>query len=176
MATKSVSAEDEMRSFCESVGELILWSSAIDGQLTKAVIRTQRLSETPMLEPIVAELGARVKVEVLRAWAKHIKAKDWSKGISTWADKVEKVNTYRNMAAHYQVAESDGKLILHSSEARKLLKSIKGLKPSPPKNADDISRWVKAAKSAYERGQKVLANLDAMNSCSSINHSVSSRG
>ncbi len=34
-----VEADAEMRAFCEHTGELIYWASAIDAQLTKAVIR-----------------------------------------------------------------------------------------------------------------------------------------
>ena len=41
--------EKQMRDFCTAVGELILWASAIDSQLTKAVIRYFTLTETPCL-------------------------------------------------------------------------------------------------------------------------------
>lgn len=113
-----------------------------------------------MLEPIVAELDARAKVEILRARSKHITTAAWSKGIARWVDKAEKVNGYRNTVAHHQVAVNEGQLILHSAQARKLLKRIKDLKPIPAKTVDDIRRWVEAAKDAYRQGQNVLANLD----------------
>ncbi len=113
-----------------------------------------------MLEPIVAELGARAKVDILRARSKHIKPVAWSQGITTWVNKVEKVNGYRNTVVHHQVAVSGGKLILHSVQARKLLKRIRGLKPAPAKTVDDINQWVEAAKNAYQQGQDVLSNLD----------------
>jgi len=157
-----VEADAEMRTFCESVGELVLWASEIDAQLTKAVIRACSLTETPMLEPIVAELDARAKVEILRARSKHIKKDAWSKGITKWTAKAEKVNGYRNTVAHHQVAVSGGKLILHSPKARKLLKSIKDFKPVPARTVDDIRLWVKAAKDAYDQGRNVLANLDRL--------------
>ena len=66
MTDGMVEADAEMRTFCEGVGELGFWASAIDAQLTKAVIRACSLTESPMLEPIVAELDARAKVEILR--------------------------------------------------------------------------------------------------------------
>jgi hypothetical protein len=157
-----VEGDAEMRTFCEGVGELVLWASAIDAQLTKAVIRAYSLTETPMLEPIVAELDARAKVEILRVRAKHIKTAAWSKGISRWVKKAEKVNGYRNTVAHHQVAVNDGKLILHSAQALKLLKRIKDLRPTPAKTVDDINQWVEAARGAYEQGQNVLANLDRL--------------
>ncbi len=152
----------EMRVFCESVGELILWTSAIDAQLTKAVIRVCCLAESPMLEPIVAELDARAKVEILRARSKHIRSKAWSKGISGWADKAEKVNGYRNTVAHHQVVISDGKFVLFSPQVRKLLKGIKDLKPMPARTVDDIKLWVEVSKDAYTLGQNVLNNLDRL--------------
>jgi hypothetical protein len=150
----------EMRTFCEGVGKLVLWASAIDAQLTKAVIRICRLTETPMLGPIVAELDARAKVEILRARTKHIKIAAWRMGMTRWVNKAEKVNRYRNTVAHHQVALMDGQLTLYSPQARKLLKRIKDLKPTPAKTVDDINRWVEAAIDAYAQGQNVLANLD----------------
>jgi Fe-S cluster biosynthesis and repair protein YggX len=75
-------------------------------------------------------------------------------------DKVEKVNGYRKMVAHHQVLVNDGKLILHSAQARKLLKRIKDFKPMPAKTVDDIHEWIEAARGAYGQGQSVLANLD----------------
>ncbi len=170
MTDGMVEADAEMRIFCEGVGELVLWASAIDAQLTKAVIRAYSLTETPMLELIVAELDARAKVEILRARSKHIKrarskhkkTAAWSEGITRWVKKAEEVNGHRNTVAHQQVAVSDGKLSLYSAQARKLLKRINGLKPAPAKTVDDINRWVEAARDAYEQGQNVLANLDRL--------------
>lgn len=160
MANGMAEADAEMRTFCASVGELVLWASAIDAQLTKAVIRACSLTETAMLEPIVAELDARAKVEILRARSTHIKSTAWSKGITSWVKKVEQVNRHRNTVAHHQVVVNDGKLILHSAQARKLFKRIKDLKPIPAKTVDDVNRWVEAARNAYGQGQNVLANLD----------------
>ncbi len=155
-----VEADAEMRAFCEHTGELIYWASAIDAQLTKAVIRAFSLTETPMLEPIVAELDARAKVAILRARSKHIKPVAWSKGITRWVNKAEKVNGYRNTVAHHQVAVNGGKPILYSAQARKLLKRIVDLKPAPAKTVDDIIQWVEAARGAYQQGQNVLENFD----------------
>jgi len=160
VAVEMVEANAEMQTFCEGVGNLVLWVSVIDAQLTKAVIRACSLTETPMLEPIVAELDARAKIEILRARSKHIKPAAWSKGITNWVIKAEKVNSYRNIVAHHQVVLKDGQLTLYSPQARKLLKSIKDLKQAPAKTIDDINRWVEAARDAYEQGQNVLTNLD----------------
>ncbi len=157
---ETVEADAEMRIFCEGVGELVLWASAIDAQLTKALIRACSLTETPMLEIIVNELGTRAKIEILRARAKLIKTPAWSKGITEWLGKVDEVNRYRNVAAHQPVVFSGEKLIFHLAQAGKLLRSIKNLEQTPACSIDDINQWVEAAKNAYEQGQNVLSNLD----------------
>jgi hypothetical protein len=155
-----VETDAEMRTFCEAVGELVLWASAIDAQLTKAVIRACSLTETPMLEPIIAELGVQTKVQILQTRSDLIKPVAWSEGIKKWVAKAKEVHENRNKVAHQQVAVSDGKLILHSAQARKLLKGIKDLKPTPAKTLNDIHRWVEDARNAYGQGQNVLLNLD----------------
>lgn len=149
----------EMQIFCQGVGELVLLASAIDSQLTNAVIMACSLTVTPLLEPIVAELDARTKIEILRARSKHIRATAWSKGITKWTKKVEDVNRYRNNVAHHLVVMGNGELILYSPQARKLLKRISDSKPTPARNINDINKWVEAARETAGQGQTVLANL-----------------
>lgn len=160
MTDGKVDGDTEIRVFCENVGELVLWASALDAQLTKAVIRACSLTESTMLEPVVAELDVRAKVEIIRGRSKHITEANWSKGIKKWVDQAEKVNGYRNIVAHHQVSVSDGKLVLYSVQARKLLKRITVSKLVPAKTIDDIKQWVEEARNAHKQGQNVLANLD----------------
>lgn len=153
--------EKQMRDFCTAVGELILWASAIDSQLTKAVIRYFTLTETPLLEPVISELPVRTKIDLLRSRSKHITASDWSNEVKSWTNKAEKVNGYRNIAAHHQVVSDDnGKPILFSAQARKLLRRIDGSEVQPARTIDDIHKWVKKAKEAFTDGEEVLVNLD----------------
>lgn len=160
MTGETVEADAEMRIVCEGVGELVLWVSAIDTQLTKALIRACSLTETPMIEIVINELGTRTKIEILRARAKLIEAPVWPENIIKWLGKVDEVNRYRNVAAHQQVVFSDEKLIFRSEQAGKLLRSIKNLEQTPANSVDDINQWVEAAKNAYVQGQNVLSNLD----------------
>lgn len=160
MTDGKVDRDTEIRLFCENVGELVLWASALDAQLTKAVIRACPLTESTMLEPVVAELDARAKVEIIRARSKYVTSAAWSKGIKKWVDQAEKVNGYRNIVAHHQVSVSDGNLVLYSVQARKLLKRITASKLAPAMTIDDIKRWVEEARNAHRQGQNVLANLD----------------
>jgi hypothetical protein len=157
-------AEEEasMRVFCERVGELVLWGAAIDGQLTEAIVRACSLKRSPMLGPIIGELGTRAKCDILRARAKHITNLDWRRGIMSWLATAGQANTYRNTVAHHEVKTVDGKLTLFSGAARKLLASIEDGKPKPPKSVTDINQWIETAKRAYEQGQTVLANLERL--------------
>jgi len=148
-----------MQILCQGVGELVLLASAIDSQLTKAVIMACSLIVTPLLEPIVAELDARTKIEILRARSKHIRQTDWSKGIKKWTKKVEEVNGHRNIVAHHQVAMGNGELILYSPQARKLLRMIGDSELTPARNVNDINKWVVAARETAGHGKIVLANL-----------------
>ncbi len=150
----------EMQSFCAAVGELILWGSALDSQLTKAVIRLFLLKETSMLESVIAELPTRTKIALLRADSKHINASDWQQKIKDWAKATEKVNDYRNIVAHHQAIFENNKLILFSLQATKLLKRIDGSNIQPAQNIDDIRKWIDTAKETIMQGETLLQNLD----------------
>ena len=152
--------EMEMQAFCAAVGELILWGSAIDSQLTKAVIRLFLLKETPMLESVIAELPTRTKIALLRADSKHISAPEWRQKIKDWANKTEKVNDNRNIVAHHQAKFENGKLILFSLQATKLLKRIDGSNIQPAQNIDDISKWIDTAKETIMQGETLLQDLE----------------
>ena len=145
--------EMEMQAFCAAVGELILWGSAIDSQLTKAVIGLclVNVPDTPMLESVIAELPVRAKSGLLLDYAKHITASDWSSEIKTWVNKAQKAYDNRNIVAHHQVGHEDGKPILFSQNARKVLKRIDGSEVKPPKTVDDIHAWIELAKEALCR-------------------------
>ena len=154
-----VENDTEMKDFCAAVGELILWTSAIDSQLTKAVIQIFPLPENPMLEPIIAELSFLAKCGLLRSRSNHINNSDWSAQIKSWTKKAEKVNGCRNIAAHHQVTFENEKPVLFSAQATKLLKRIDGSSVQPAKTIDDIHQWVEKAKEAYTQGNNVLSNL-----------------
>lgn len=167
MTGRTADNEEDMKIFSQAVGELVLWASAIDAQLTKAVILAFSLKESSWLESFIAEVDARAKIESLKKWSNLIQKKDWSTRITKWTEKIEKVNSYRNIVAHHQVGMSAGKLILHSDQARKLLKKIKkNSRHTPNKTVvdthmtvNDIQKWVKEAAEVYVEGQKVVDNL-----------------
>lgn len=155
-----VEKDKETKDFCAAVGELILWTSAIDSQLTKAVILICPLPKHPMLEPVISEITFLAKCGILRSRSNHINNSTWSKQIKNWTKKAEKINGYRNTTAHHQLTFENEKPVLFSAQATKLLKRIDGSSVQPPKTIDDIHQWIEKAKEAFTQGNNVLSNLE----------------
>lgn len=152
-----------MKDFCAATGELILWASMIDGQLNQAILGQLALPEHPMIEPVVAQLDARPKCELLRKRAKLIKNKGWKDGLTNWVQQVEEVNKTRNIVAHHSIRIKDGVIRLHSDQLSKIMSSLDTgegkIRPGKGKGLADILEWIEQAKKAYAAGDEVLANL-----------------
>jgi argininosuccinate lyase len=82
------------------VGELVLTYTALDRQLNHIVIEVMHLSESPLLEAVVATLDPRQKIEMLKSRAAHIRQQDWKKAVKTHAERLERVAKIRNAACH----------------------------------------------------------------------------
>ena len=151
--------DPEMENFCARVGELVLWASVIDQQLTEALIKLNFVDEEIMLHPLLSELDARVKAANIKVSCKHITAEDWKRSLKNWTDKCEKALSKRNIVAHHAVVEQNGNLVLKSPQARKILNSVKDGKASKPFTVDDVEDWISQSKKVVEQGQTVLENL-----------------
>ncbi len=82
-----------------------------------------------MTEPVVATLDPVRKLEILKEYSKHLKNKNWSKGLKSHVELVEKVYRARNIAAHQPIAPgNDGKLCFRGAAAAKILRNLKGEK------------------------------------------------
>lgn len=156
---------DEEKEFCAAVGKLVLWTSAIDSQLTKAVILLCQLGASPMAENVIAEIPLQRKIVLLHAYLKQITNRDWAQKIKDWTNKAEKVNGYRNITAHHLINSDKGKLVLVPIQATKVLKRISNLGQiggpdiEPSKTLDDIRKWVKVAEEVVNQGENVISNL-----------------
>ena len=155
----------EEKEFCAAVGRLVLWTSAIDSQLSQAVVLLCQLGASPMVENVIAEIPLQRKIALLQAYLKQITNRDWSQKIRDWTNKAEKVNGYRNIVAHHLINSDKGKLVLVPLQATKALKRISNLGQvggpdiDPPKTLDDIREWAKAAEEVVKQGDRVLSNL-----------------
>jgi hypothetical protein len=156
----------EMDEFCTAVGALILWASMIDRQLNKALVNILALPEHAMIEPIVAQLDARPKAELLKKRAKFITNVTWRNGIKNWVERAEKVNANRNFVAHHSIRIRDGKIAFHSVQLGKMLDSLKRtdekIEVSGDKGIREIGDWIEEAKKVVGEGSNVLANLERL--------------
>jgi hypothetical protein len=118
--------QPEWKDACAVVGELALLYTALDHQLNLIVIEVMHLALSPMLESVVATLDARQKVEILKNRAAHIRQTDWKKGLTTHADRVERVARIRNAACHTPLIQNkkSGRFEFSPTAASKILKSV----------------------------------------------------
>jgi hypothetical protein len=109
-----------------AVGELVLLYTALDHQLNHVTIAVMQLSQSPMLEAVVATLDPRQKIEMLKSRAAHTRQPDWKKAVKTHADRLERVAKVRNAACHTPLVpnkKGDG-FEFAPAAATKLLKSM----------------------------------------------------
>ena len=112
---------------CAHIGEIILLNTALDYQLTEVVIQAMHLEHSPMLETVVATLDSRQKIEMIKARARKLSAKDWKKALLDYVEKIENVARIRNTAAHTALipSKSNDAFEFVPRQASKILKSMK---------------------------------------------------
>ena len=118
--------DPEWKDACAVVGEITLLFTALDHQVNHIIIEVMNLAPSPFLEPVVATLDTRQKIEILKAHAKHIRQKDWKKAIQTHADRMERVARVRNAACHTPLipVTTPARFEFAPAAASKLLKSL----------------------------------------------------
>lgn len=148
---------------CESVGEIILLTAAVDDQLNKIVILLLALKNSPMLEPLVATLDIARKIEILKIYGKRIEAQSWSKGFGGHADKIEKLNKIRNQAAHSTMIFIEGEAVLRQSAVAKMLKNM-DLPNKKIKNITikDLKAGIELGEATIESGRVLIVNLESL--------------
>jgi hypothetical protein len=156
-------ADDLIQKFSAAVGELILWANSVDHQLNKALMLMLVLPEHAFIEPIVAQLDARVKAELLKKRAQFLPEKnEWRTSIVKWVKRAEKVQANRNVVAHHQVRFVGDKPVLFSAQLGKLFDTITAeIKPAPARGLPEILSWIEQAKTTFEEGENVIVNLKA---------------
>jgi hypothetical protein len=151
-----VSEQDEMDRFAQAIGELVLWTSIIDGQLSTATALLFLKDDSFMAETLVGEIEFRRKAELLKTRAKLICEPVWRDAICRWVRAAEEVNTTRNTVAHQRpISRPDG-LRLQSHQLTRLLKD------DGSKGTADVAQvraWIEAARSCQAEGEIVIGNL-----------------
>ena len=145
-----------MGELCRAIGELVLWTSIIDGQLSTAASLMFVKDDTPTVELLVGEIEFRRKAELLKTRAKEITgADDWMNAICKWVKKAEAINDAPNIVAHQRPTGAADTLALQSHQLTRIIKSIK----KEPVNLPRVLHWIEDAKRCHEQGGTVIGNL-----------------
>ena len=155
--------DEAYREMYAAVGELVLIATALDFQLNQICIALFELPAAPMVEPVVASLNSSRKIEMIKARAAHFSAKDWKQGLKSHVEAVEAVNRARNNAAHSVISIRDGRPVLTSPAAAKLLKTINlATKKAEVIQTEDLRSSIQRGEAALGSGQSVLENLEKL--------------
>jgi len=144
------------------VGELILITTALDYQLNHILIQVLHLTESPMLEPVIATLEMNRKIEMLRARSKHIRQTDWRNVVLAHLEKLERISRWRNIAAHTALIPDDRQgAVFAPAAAAKLLRSFQ-IEDEPIASRipiSDLRPVINLAETALYEGQNIVQNF-----------------
>lgn len=147
------------------IGELVMISNAIDHLLNQIVIATFSLERTPLLEPVIATLDARQKIEMIKSRTKIIKKSiDWKRGFTQFCDKAESVYRQRNIVCHTPAVLEGDIWSFKPTTVVKMFSKLdiekKTLKEFP---FNDIKAAIKTGEAALGEGMNLLDNLAKFN-------------
>jgi transcriptional regulator with XRE-family HTH domain len=148
------------------VGELILIMTALDYQLNHILIQVLHLTDSPMLESVIATLDVNRKIEMLKARSRHIRQPQWRNAIVLHLEKLERISKWRNIAAHTALIPDDEHgAVFAPAAAAKLLKSLQ-IEDEPTAQRipiSDLKPIIKLAESALYEGQNIIENFVQVN-------------
>jgi len=147
------------------VGELVLIANALDHQLNHVLIQILHLSESPMLEPVVATLDTVRKVEMLKERSKHIGQLSWRKPVLSYLEKLERVWKWRNIACHTAlIPDEKHGAVFAPAAAAKLLKNLQ-IEDRATKRIPiaDLKSAIALGEAALGAGQNIIENFQKLN-------------
>ena len=120
------------------------------------MIEVLRLGRAAMTEPVVATLDPARKLEILKEYSRHIKQKEWAKGIRAHVEIVEQVLKARNIAGHQPATPGpNGELYFRGSAASKVLKNLTG----DQLPVAGLAKSIALAERALANGQNLIENF-----------------
>ncbi len=165
-ANKSAS-DTKFRNSYAIVGELVLIANALDYQLNHVLIEILHLTDSPMLEAVVATLVTANKIEMLKERSKHIAQPNWRKPVTSYLEKLERIFEWRDFACHTAlIPDNKHGAVFAPASAATLLKSIK-IGEEPTANGVPIAELRSAialGESALGDGQNLVENFKKFNS------------
>jgi transcriptional regulator with XRE-family HTH domain len=148
------------------VGELVLIANALDYQLNHVLIEILHLTDSPMLEAVVATLVTANKIEVLKERSKHIAQPNWRKPVTSYLERLERIFEWRDFACHTAlIPDNKHGAVFAPASAATLLKSIK-IGEEPTANRVPIAELKSAialGESALGDGQNLVENFKKFN-------------
>jgi transcriptional regulator with XRE-family HTH domain len=144
------------------VGELILITTALDYQLNHILIQVLHLTESPMLESVVATLDMNRKIEMLKARSKHIRQLNCRNATMKHLEKLEQISRWRNIAAHTAlIHDKEHGAVFAPAAAAKLLRSFQIEDEAIAKRipVSDLKPIIKLAESALYDGEVIIQNF-----------------
>jgi hypothetical protein len=146
------------------VGELVMTATGIDWQLNRVLIEVLDISGPLMVEPVVATMDTRLKIEILKERLKHISAKDWKSGVKKYCEKVEKVFLYRNIVCHTPAVLKEDTWTFKPVAAAKLFKKIDIAKKEVGHvSVTELVSAITAGREALGAGENLLENFRRLN-------------
>jgi DNA-binding XRE family transcriptional regulator len=148
-----------------TVGELVLIANALEYQLNHVLMQVLHLTESPMLEPVIATLDVVRKIEMLKVRSKHISQQGWRKPLARYLDKLEGVWKWRNLACHTPlVPDAKHGAVFAPAAAAKLLKTLRLEESSVERTPiGKIRLAIAAAEHALGEGQNIIQNFQRLN-------------
>jgi hypothetical protein len=148
-----------------TVGELVLIANALEHQLNHALMQVLHLTESPMLEPVIATLDVVRKIEMLKVRSKHIAQQGWRKPLTNYLDKLEIVWKWRNLACHTPlIPDPKHGAVFAPAAAAKLLKTLRLEESSVERTpVSKLRDAIALAERALGEGQNVIQNFQRLN-------------
>jgi transcriptional regulator with XRE-family HTH domain len=107
------------------VGEIVLLATALDHQLNHVLMQILSLTDSPMLEAVIATLDTSRKIEMVKARSKHIAQPTWRKPVTAYVDMLERISKWRNIACHTPlIPDAKHGAVFAPTAAAKLLKNL----------------------------------------------------
>jgi transcriptional regulator with XRE-family HTH domain len=162
--------QSDFRAAYAVVGEIVLLATALDHQLNHVVMQVLALTDSPMLEAVVATLDTIRKIEMVKARSKHIAQPTWRKPVVSYLDKLERISKWRNIACHTPlIPDSKHGAVFAPTAAAKLLKNLDLQEPTSRRiPVAELESAIKLGSSALGDGENLIENFKKMNDARAI--------
>jgi transcriptional regulator with XRE-family HTH domain len=147
------------------VGEIVLLATALDHQLNHVLMQILSLTDSPMLEAVIATLDTSRKIEMVKARSKHIAQPTWRKPVTTYVDMLERISKWRNIACHTPlIPDAKHGAVFAPTAAAKLLKNLDVQDPTSRRIPyGELKAVVELGGAALGAGENLIENFKKMN-------------